>query len=661
MCGITGILSRQGGQIDPATLLSMTNSIRHRGPDDEGYLLVDMASGKCEQRAGTGSVSAAKELHHSISASSPDSFSLGLGWRRLSIIDPSPSGHQPMSNADGTVWLIFNGEIYNYIELREQLAVKGYRFRTKTDSEVIIHAYEEWGTECLSRFNGMWGFALWDNRKKTLFCARDRFGVKPLYYFKNDNTFAFASEIKALLIHPGVARRTNDQIVYDYLAYAVIDHTDETFFSAIKQLPPSHYLIADASGRFTVNRYYTLACNDEPGSYDESHNKKFAEQFKELLYDSIKLRLRTDVPLGSCLSGGLDSSTIVCIANELMFKNGVIDRSLIGEHQKTFTAVYDNAALTEKPFVDRVIARTNAEPHFVRPDGKLLWEELRKVVYHQDEPFNSTSVYAQWNVMRLASEHKVTVLLDGQGGDELLGGYAWHTPIYHSQLLRRARLGALLNELAGTRSVTNLPVYRQLVALLGKTGRDFLPLSAYQQIVPGIALMDPEFSSIHGKKSTVVEKRNDNLQARLLQEETAFNLQQLLHYEDRNSMAFSIEARVPFVDYRVVEYGMSIPVSYKIHNGWSKYPLRSAGEGILPKEIQWRKDKMGFVTPQNEWMVGLLPAIRSFLRDEPLRSRRFFDQPGLQKRLHSDPPSIAYPVLWQILNLEMWMRVFDVE
>jgi len=660
MCGITGILSRHGSRVDPSLLLKMTNSIRHRGPDDEGYLLVDTANNRCDHRSGNDSIPPAKANHPNISASLQGTYDLGFGYRRLSIIDLSPAGHQPMSNAEETVWLMFNGEIYNYIELRDQLTAKGHSFRTKTDSEVIIRSYEEWGTECLSHFNGMWAFAIWDARTKSLFCARDRFGVKPFYYVNNHTTFAFASEIKALLLHPDVVRRANPQIVYDYLAYAVIDHTDETFFSDIRQLPPSHYLIADGAGAFTIKRYYTLHGNSDLERYRETESKKYADRFRDLLFNSIKLRLRADVPLGSCLSGGLDSSTIVCMANSLMFKEGVIDRSLVGERQKTFTAVYDDTVYSEKPFVEKVIARTNAEPHFVSPDGEKLWDELKKVVYHQDEPFNSTSVYAQWNVMRLASEQHMTVMLDGQGGDEILGGYAWHLPIYQAELLRTMRFGTLARELAAASSITHRSVTRQLIDLFGKAGRNILPQSAYELLASRFGMMNQEFASAHRRHSTVIAKRNDSLQERLLQEETAFNLQQLLHYEDRNSMAFSIEARVPFVDYRVVEYAMSIPATYKIHNGWSKYPLRRAGEGILPKEIQWRKDKMGFVTPQNEWIRTLLPRIRTFLLDEPLRSSQFLNRNSLEQQLTKTHLSIAHSELWQIINLEMWMRVFDV-
>ena len=658
MCGIAGIFSQEGKRVDPALLFGMTNSIRHRGPDDEGFLLVDSKKGVVEHRRGDDTIPQVRSPHilESFGDGTPN---LALGWRRLGIIDLSPTGHQPMSNGEQTVWIIFNGEIYNYIELREELLAKGYVFRTKTDGEVIIHAYQEWGMECLSRFNGMWAFALWDGRAKKLFCARDRFGVKPFYYFKNNDVFTFASEIKALLLNPAIARKANHQTVYDYLAYATIDHTDETLFSGIKQLPPAHYLAIDGAGTIEIRKYYTLHCNSELGSFDQAENKRHTDKFKELLFDSVKLRLRTDVPLGSCLSGGLDSSTIVCMANTLMVQDGVIDRSLIGEHQKTFTAEYDNAQYSEKAFVDKVIARTNAQPHFVHPDGRELWGELEKVIYHQDEPFNSTSAYAQWNVMRLAHKNGMKVLLDGQGGDELLGGYAYHVPIYHAELLRHLRFGTLFAEMRATSTISQRPAYRQLVELLGKTARNIFPDSAFDQITASRGFMNPDFSSSR-KKTLTAAKRNDSLQERLLQEETRLNLQQLLHYEDRNSMAFSIEARVPFLDFRVVEYGMQIPVQFKIHNGWSKYPLRCAGEGLIPNEVQWRKDKMGFVTPQDKWMRMLQPQIRALLFDEHLRAEEFLSPSSLRRQLQHDPPTIPHSTLWRVVNLELWMRRFDV-
>ncbi len=661
MCGIVGTFASGGKRIDPALLEKMTKTIRHRGPSDEGYLLVNPLTNRYQHRCGDDSIPQAKETLTNISAQTDETFSVGLGYRRLSIIDLSPAGHQPISNADGTIWLIFNGEIYNYIELREELKGKGYAFRTKTDTEVIIHAYEEWGTDCLNRFNGMWAFALWDGRTKTLFCARDRFGVKPFYYFMKNGEFAFASEIKALLTHPAVSRVANHRAVHDYLAYAIIDHTDETFFSDIKQLPPSHRLTLDAAGHLTIQKYYTLVADSRFSRFSESENKLQAQKLLEILSDSVKLRMRTDVPLGSCLSGGLDSSTIVCLANSLISKSGVIDRSLIGEHQKTFTAVYDDPQFSEKPFVDKVISRTNAEAHFVRPDGERLWAELRQLLYHQDEPFNSTSVYAQWNVMRLASEHGVTVLLDGQGADELLAGYSWHRPIYQAELLRRLQIRTLWNEIQGGTSVGGRSLPQQIYELLKKAAGGFIPRSFVESVLEPNSLMRPEFLSVHKNHWGLLAKSNDNLQQRLLEEETQLNLQQLLHYEDRNSMAFSIEARVPFIDYRVVECGMKIPATFKIHNGWTKYALRSAAEGIIPKEIQWRRDKMGFVTPQDQWLQALLPKIRSLLVEEPLRAAEFIDRERIEKRFHDTSVDISGNMLWRLVCLEMWMRVFEVQ
>ena len=660
MCGITGLFSRSGAGIDLALLKKTTTTLRHRGPNDEGYLLVGASTGRCELRSGEDSIPAAKSSSPSVTAPADEPIALGLGWRRLSIIDLSPTGHQPISNADGTIWVVYNGEIYNYIELRRELEAKGYLFRTKTDTEVIVHAYDEWGPECLNRFNGMWGIALWDARRRRLFCARDRFGIKPFYYCSNGSFFSFASEIKALLVDPAIQRSANGRAVHDYLAYAILDHTDETFFSGIKQLPPSHYLLLDATGDLSVHRYYTVRAETRHDSFDESESKRHAREFGEILKDAVRLRMRTDVPLGSCLSGGLDSSTIVCLANNLISESGVIDRKLIGDRQKTFTAVYDDPRYSEKPFVEKVIARTGADAHFVTPDEERLWTELRQLIYHQDEPFISTSTYAQWNVMRLASQNGVTVLLDGQGGDELLGGYAWHKPIYHAELLRLLRFASLHRELRGS-AVTERRSYGSQVAdLLKKVLGGIVPRSLVERALEPDAVMNREFASHHAHEWGALRKSNTDLQERLLEEETQLNLQQLLHYEDRNSMAFSIEARVPFIDYRVVERGLRIPSVYKIHRGWSKFVLRTAAEGVIPPEIQWRKDKMGFVTPQSQWIQKLLPRIREILLDEDLRASAYIDAESVKKKIREQTRSISDNLLWRVLNLELWMQVFDV-
>ena len=659
MCGITGIFSRGGG-VDPALLKKATAAIRHRGPNDEGYLLVGAVSGRCDLRSGEDSIPQAKSSSRSITEPTDEPIAVGLGWRRLSIIDLSPTGHQPISNEDGTIWLIYNGEVYNYIELRRELEAKGYRFRTKSDTEVIVHAYDAWGPDCLGRFNGMWGLAIWDAKRKQLFCARDRFGVKPFYYSSTGSTFAFASEIKALLVGSSFQRRANSRAVHDYLSYALLDHTEETFFAGIKQLPPSHYLLIDASGTLSVHRYYTLTAESNHGPYEETEGKRYAKEFGELLRDAVKLRMRTDVPLGSCLSGGLDSSTIVCLANTLMAESGVIDRKLIGDHQKTFTAVYDDPRFSERPYVDNVTGRTGAKAHFVTPDGERLWTELRQIIFHQDEPFISSSIYAQWNVMRLAAENGITVLLDGQGGDELLAGYPWHKSIYHAELFRRLRLAALHMELRGSAAIEGRSYSTLLGEMFKKMMGGIIPRYLVERALEPDTVMNREFSSRHVREWGLLGKSNTDLQHRLFEEETQLNLQQLLHYEDRNSMAFAIEARVPFIDYRVVEYGMRIPSAYKIRRGWSKYVLREATEGIIPPEIQWRRDKMGFVTPQSLWIQKLLPKIREVLTEGMLRSSAFVNAEAVKMKLGEGVPRISENLLWRILNLELWMQVFDV-
>ncbi len=656
MCGIAGIFSPQGQSVDQALLVRMTRALRHRGPDDEGYLFADSRSNTIETRRGSESIPEIKTRDVSEVFSTDFRPNLGLGWRRLSIIDLSPTGHQPMANEEQTVWIIFNGEIYNYIELREELRAKGYTFRTQSDTEVIIRSYEQWGTDCLQHLNGMWAFSLYDVRRKLLFCARDRFGIKPFYYTWDGTTLAFASEIKSLLESPAIQRTANDAMVYDYLFFCILDHTEQTFFKEINQLRPGHFLQVDTSG-LKVQQYYSLPYSPELGRFEETHCRRYAERFRELFTESVRIHLRTDVTLGSCLSGGLDSSSIVCTANQLIFGEGLVDRSLIGDKQKTFTASYNDERYSEDRFVRRVIETTNAAAHFIRPTSRGLMDELQRFIHAHDEPVISTSMYAQWNVMKLAAQHKVRVLLDGQGGDELLAGYRWHYPVFHANLLRQMRFGELVSEVRKTAAVTG-ESFQKLLAL--KLLKNFVPKDLRDGLYTIKTYLNKEFTSALGQARNSISKSDFNLQQRLWEEETRYNLTQLLHYEDRNSMAFSIEARIPFVNYRVVEYVMNVPAMYKIHDGWSKYLLRRATEGILPDDIRWRKDKMGFVTPEEEWMRELRTEFSSLLLKEPIRSRRFLDETKFPKELSSGRIRLSSGDVWRLLNLELWMRTFNV-
>jgi asparagine synthase (glutamine-hydrolysing) len=389
MCGIAGILSRTPP--DAALMERVCGSLAHRGPDGKGIW-----TGRCND------------------------WNVMLGHRRLSIIDLSDAASQPMASADGSCHIVYNGEIYNYIELREELRGLGFEFRTKSDTEVILAAYRQWGADCLNRFNGMWAFAIHDAKKNILFCARDRFGIKPFYCFRKPGLFVFASEIKALLRHPEAPRVANASRVADFLAFGLVDHSPETFFKDIDRLPPAHYMVIE-DGRLSLQPYW-VPPKAEPAP--ETDSAESASRFLELFSDAVRIRLRSDVPVGTCLSGGLDSSSIVCVANRIMFgKDSPIDRDLVGERQKTFTACYGNAEFDERPFVDVVTGQTNASSHRVFPEAAILLKDMDALISHQEEPFGSTSIFAQWCVMRKVKETGVKVLLDGQGGDELLAGY----------------------------------------------------------------------------------------------------------------------------------------------------------------------------------------------------------------------------------------------
>jgi len=656
MCGIAGIFSPSGKPVDRKLLIRMARALRHRGPDDEGFLLSDTRSSSVEPFRGSETI---PEIRHADIESASRDYNLGLAWRRLSIIDLSPTGHQPMSNGKQNVWIVFNGEIYNFIELREELRAQGFAFRTQSDTEVIIHAYSAWGTDCVTRLNGMWSFALYDIEQRKLFCARDRFGIKPFYYTWDGTTLFFASEIKALFESDEIQRTANEGMVYDYLAHRILDHTDQTFFQSVSQLKPGHILELDTNG-FRARSYYQLPFNPDLGRYDDAESRRLANRFRELFEDSVRIHLRTDVTLGSCLSGGLDSSSIVCTANQLVFGSEGVSRALVGDRQKTFTATYSDPRFSEDRFVQSVINQTHASPSFIEPTSAGLLTELSAFVRAHDEPVLSTSMYAQWNVMKLAAQKNVKVLLDGQGGDELLAGYRWHAPVFHGQLLKSVRFGTLMSELSATAAVTGEPVVSHALPVLMKLGKSLVPGS----VRPGLLDISPylakEFVQNNGNRAAGLVKSDFNLQQRLWEEETRFNLQQLLHYEDRNSMAFSIEARVPFVEYRLIEFVMNVPAVYKIHHGWSKHLLRTAMEGILPKEIQWRKDKMGFVTPEAVWMKELQGDFLTLLQREQMRSQRFVDTVRFLNDLRQPSSPLHSSDIWRLLNLELWMREFQV-
>lgn len=596
MCGIVGVLYLNEQPVDKDLFKSLTGMIAHRGPDDEGYLFVHTNSGIF---AAAGGENTPKAIYDACLPYTPTlsldqipdkAYNLALSNRRLAIVDLTPAGHQPMCNEDGTIWIVHNGEIYNFPELRGELDSLGHSFVSNTDTEVILHAYEEWGPDCLNKFNGMWAFCIWDSKNRKLFCARDRFGIKPFYYYLDGNLFAFASEIKPLLMI-GASREPNDALVYDFLRWGILDHhSDETFFKGIKKLPSSHYLSIDLKGALTIQRYWNLEVTGEIESkYDD---EVYAKQFRELFIDAVRLRLRSDVPIGSCLSGGLDSSSIVCVANKLMFPN-VNDNFSTSERQKTFSACFEDRRFDEREYIEEVLRKTHAERNYVFPTPEGYLKELDRLLWHQEEPFGGTSIYAQWCVMKRARDRGVIVMLDGQGGDEQLAGYRKFYIFYFLELAKRREYARLLLE------ASQFFFSREILKTLNlRKGLRYFALGD-KSLRVGDFLTD-DFKQSFAERQPNFGYRGD-LGQRIKEDLFAFSLPILLRYEDKNSMAHSLEARLPFLDYRLAEMIASLPLTQKMRGGWTKYVLRQAIREFLPEKICQRKSKLGFVTPEDFW------------------------------------------------------------
>jgi asparagine synthase (glutamine-hydrolysing) len=570
MCGIAGIITNNINNLSLEKLKLMTNSIAHRGPDGEGQWVDE--SGK-----------------------------VGLAHRRLSILDLNSSSDQPMHYLD-RYSIVFNGEIYNYIELKEVLISKGYKFYTKSDTEVLLALYDFKKCDFLDDLDGMFAFAIWDKQTKTLFCARDRFGEKPFFYYQDQDSFYFASEMKALF-SIGINKTINRKRAFEYLLYTTIENPydrSETFYSEIKQLPPSSSLIYNIENKnFVINKYWDLSINSTfNGSFIDA-----SEKFKELFSESIKFRLRSDVKTGSSLSGGLDSSAIVCLANILLPTN---------TEQHVFSARFPGFIKDEGGFIDIAIRSCNnakVVKHEVFPNDDSMLNNIEKIIYHQEEPFGSASIAAQFEVMQLASKNGVKVLLDGQGADEVLAGY---TPFYETYLRQLYKRNKKEYVIAYERIKNNSTVEIDKINY-----KDFGKLYAYKvskkfgQIRRNIINNDsPYFLNINpelvndfkNSKNPIFTPPNlkQHLKFMLLNR----GLNELLRYADRNSMANSVEVRLPFLSHRLVEFVFSLPDNFFINDGWTKFLLRYSMNGIIPNEIQWRKDKIGYEPPQSNWMTN---------------------------------------------------------
>jgi asparagine synthase (glutamine-hydrolysing) len=654
MCGIAALVSADG-RAGVAHVRAMCDIARHRGPDGEGYALFRGADGWAIDGPDTPEAARATR-----SDQAPAEGEVVFGHRRLAIVAVGSEGHQPMAVADGRYWITYNGEIYNHPELRDLLEREGWGFRTMSDTEVILAAYARWGEACLERLNGMFAFVLYDRAAGRLFAARDRFGVKPLYLWRGpDRTLALASEIKQFTVLPGWRAQVEGQRAYDYLNWGISDHGEATMFAGVRQLPAGgcisgklHDLTEHRGGR----RWYSL-----PLRPDAPERPEVAiERWRELFLDAVRLRLRADVPVGTALSGGLDSSAIVCAAHALLQGSGG------AEQQNAFSARSHDPRFDEGEFMAEVVARTRVRHHVVWPDAERLAADLDALTWHLDEPYGSTSVFGAWCVYASVAATPVKVTLDGHGADEILGGYTACAGPHLAAIARAGRAGALwrearalrrtgrhsLGELAAS-TVDDLapaPVRSLLRRFGGKTvGRpDWLDLTRLGA-VPG----DP-YADSGGRGKGLSGLALSHLQ------HTSMPMQ--LRWADRTSMAHAIESRAPFLDYRLVELTLGLPVALKLAGGESKLVLRRALASLLPPKIAQRRDKKGFTTPEPVWVRDDRPDLfRSWVHEAiaradgiltPAAAVRAEEIISGRRRFHA--------ALWRMIAFGAWMHRFDV-
>ncbi len=597
MCAIAGIVGRGAG--DAAALARMTAAMAHRGPD-----------GADAWRDGD----------------------VALGHRRLSIFDLSARGVQPMHYADRYV-IVFNGSVYNHPELRAELQERGYAFRSETDTEVILAAYDCWGPACLHRFNGMWAFVVHDRARRTLFMSRDRFGVKPLHWTHAGGSFLFASETKALLEHPQVGATPDADYCRAYLAHGPREHLPGTAWAGVRRLGAGCFVEAGVddvvAGRFVERRFWRLEPDTSDEPFDERLAERHAQAYRSLLESAVAIRLRSDVKVGSALSGGLDSSAIVFLVNEALRERGAA-----ADRQRTFSCVYRSPGTTdcdESEHIDAMAELLRVTSSRIEPDVARVPLEHRRMIYHLDTPPEGT-LMSSWHTFLCVGRSDVTVTLDGQGADEQLAGY----PRYVVPYLAHAR-----RPFAQARRLASMPGCGRLAAL---------GLASAASRALGLPRAVPRVLAGAGKRLWTGGTLNE-----ALAHDAGTGLANLLHYADRTSMAFSIESRTPYLDFRLAQFLARLPAAYKIHDGWTKYLARRAMDGALPDSVTWRRDKLGWPIPEAFWIRAPL---REWFCGEVERSD-FLRSLGADTDVRSMLGRRRMPVtaMTRLLNLATWHRV----
>lgn len=627
MCGIGGLVVAPPRRLNGAitALPKMSTILRHRGPDDEGFALLSSNERKGIALAGPETVAGLGLERLRTELSEQQAFNIALVHRRLSIQDLSSAGHQPLCDDSGQIWITYNGEVFNFQEIRAELQSLGHHFVSRSDSEVVLKAYKQWGQDCLHRFNGMWAFVIVDLQHQQIFASRDRFGIKPLYYVLKPNYFAFASEIKVFTEAGLIPAEINPNAAMDFLVRARQDEGAETFLKDVRQLRGGESLSFSLNEEFQpkVRTYWTI----EPAKTMPSLSiQERTERFFDLFKSSVELRLISDVPAGVLVSGGLDSSSIVCVADKVLGHEGL----------RSFSARYKDSRHDESYFIDAVLRETRTAPIPVHPNEKSLIGDLQNLVYSQDEPFGSLSIFAQWNVFKAIGESGLKVVLDGQGADEQLAGYHAAFPVILRGLLEQGQL---------------LRFARELKALKHNHAISALQLSA--QAAKGWAA-----TLWRGRPARF---RNDSFEDYLFKSTIRPGLHALLHFEDRNSMAFSVESRLPFLDHRLVEFIFSCPVEDKFAQGTTKAILRRSMTGILPEEVRLRQDKIGFSVPQDSWFRGEMKGlIQDLVASGNSNYRSYLDPKQAVARLeaHISGREDQSSFLWRTASFELWCQRF---
>ena len=624
MCGIAGYLSSKG-IIESSRFERMVDIVSHRGPDDRGVYYDEKAA---------------------------------LGHRRLAIIDLSKEGHQPFIYKDRYV-MVYNGEIYNYIELREQLQRQGYSFNTKTDTEVLIAMYDCYGPQCVSMLNGMWAFAIYDMSAKSVFCSRDRFGVKPFYYRYKDGIFAFGSEIKQILEVMDGKPEINIDVAKKYIITGLLDDSNDTMFSDIYKLGGGYNLYYEIEAdKLVIEQYYDV-------SQIRQSDKKYEDvcaEFREVFEDAINIRMRADVPFGFCLSGGLDSSAIVCMADRICKERN----ENITRH--TISSCFDDKSYDEQEYIDEVVRSTNVISHKTFPKEENLFEQLDDMIWHMDEPFASTSMYAQWNVFKATKENGLTVMLDGQGADEQLAGYTNFYAVLFTDYLKRGKLISFYKEFRAYKELrTATEKYINFRDVLWVALGGLVNIGWLTGLVKKILRKHPYNLPFDKRDLNYVDCQRGKYPIRnsrkFIYDSLYVGLQNLLRYEDRNSMAFSIESRVPFLDYRLVELIYSAPISYKIRKGITKSLMRDGLKDVLPEKIRTRYSKFGFVTPEDKWIRDNVEEFGVEFHKACKHISRFMDTTKLEKWYDENASETKRNefLTWRVICFGRWVEVFNLQ